>query len=62
MVWGTPVIAFPRGALTEVVEPRRTGFLVQNVAGMAEAMHRADEIDFGHATPRPRAPRSPSTE
>ncbi len=45
MACGTPVIAFPHGALTDVVEPGRTGFLVRDVAGMAAAMHRAAEID-----------------
>ena len=42
---GTPVIAFPAGALTEVVEDGRTGFLVENVAAMADAIARAGLID-----------------
>lgn len=42
---GTPVIAFPRGALRETVEDGRTGFLVEGIAGMAEAIGRAHEID-----------------
>ena len=41
---GTPVIAFRSGALPEVVEHGRTGFLVDDVAGMAEAIRRAPEI------------------
>ena len=42
---GTPVIAFPRGALVETVEHGRTGFLVEDVAAMAEAIGRAAEMD-----------------
>ncbi len=42
---GTPVIAFRNGALPEVVEDGRTGFLVDDVAGMAEAMRRVHLID-----------------
>lgn len=42
---GTPVVAFPNGALSDVVEDGRTGFLVHDVAAMAEAMRRAVEFD-----------------
>lgn len=42
---GTPVVAFPSGALAEVVENGRTGFLVNSVAEMAEAIGRVSEID-----------------
>lgn len=42
---GTPVLAFPSGALAEVVESGRTGFLVDSVADMAEAIGRVSEID-----------------
>lgn len=42
---GTPVIAFPNGALPEVVEDGVTGFLVPNAMAMADAIHRADRID-----------------
>ena len=42
---GTPVIAFPAGALGEIVEHGRTGFLVSDEHEMAEAIARADEID-----------------
>jgi len=42
---GTPVIAFPAGALPEIVEHGKTGFIVEDVRGMAEAMKHADRID-----------------
>ena len=42
---GTPVVAFAVGALPEIVEHGRTGFLVRDVAEMAAAMSRAGEID-----------------
>lgn len=42
---GTPVIAFPAGALGEIVEHGRTGFLVADEREMAEAIGRAGEID-----------------
>jgi hypothetical protein len=42
---GTPVVAFPQGALVDVIEHRRTGFLVDNIAEMAVAMARAGELN-----------------
>ncbi len=42
---GSPVIAFPSGALSEIVEHGRTGFLVRSAAEMAEAISRIDRID-----------------
>lgn len=42
---GTPVIAYRAGALTDIVEHGRTGFLVDTVEEMAEAMARADTLD-----------------
>ena len=44
---GTPVIAFRNGALPEVVEDGHTGFLVEDVDGMAAAIRRVDAIDPG---------------
>lgn len=42
---GTPVIAFPNGALAETVEHARTGFLVQDVDGMASAIRDVGLLD-----------------
>ena len=36
MACGTPVIAFPRGALPEIVQHEITGYLVQDIGEMAE--------------------------
>lgn len=41
---GTPVVAFPNGALAETVETGRTGFLVDTVEDMARAIGRCGEI------------------
>jgi glycosyltransferase involved in cell wall biosynthesis len=43
---GTPVIAYPSGALSGIVEHGRTGFLARGVEGMAAALRRAREIDL----------------
>lgn len=42
---GTPVIAFPSGALPEIVEQGHTGYLVNDAAEMAEAIRMTDRID-----------------
>lgn len=42
---GTPVIAFPAGALAEIVEDGVTGFLVNSEEEMANAIDRAGQID-----------------
>lgn len=42
---GTPVVAFDRGALREIVDDGRTGFLVRDVPQMADAIANADSID-----------------
>jgi glycosyltransferase involved in cell wall biosynthesis len=42
---GTPVIAFPSGALPESVEHGRTGFLVDDAEAMAAAIARLESIE-----------------
>ena len=42
---GTPVIAFAAGALPEIVEHGRTGFIVRDAADMADAMRHVGDID-----------------
>ncbi len=42
---GTPVIAFPSGALPEIIEEGKTGFLVQNEQEMADAINRVKTLD-----------------
>lgn len=42
---GTPVIAFPSGALGEIIEHGRTGFLVNDEREMAEAIGAVGAID-----------------
>ena len=45
MASGTPVVAFPNGALPEIVEPGVTGFLVRDTAEMADAIAQAARLD-----------------
>ena len=42
---GTPVIAFPSGALPEIVEHGRTGFLVKDEREMAQAIRAAGSLE-----------------
>jgi len=45
MAAGTPVIAFRRGAAPEIVAHGETGFIVDDVEGMAQAVRRVEAID-----------------
>lgn len=45
MACGTPVLGLSRGAVSEVVEDGRTGFVRPTVDGLAEAVGRLGEID-----------------
>jgi glycosyltransferase involved in cell wall biosynthesis len=42
---GTPVIAYRTGALPEIIEHGRTGYLVSNVREMARAIATVDKLD-----------------
>lgn len=44
MACGTPVIAFNRGSMPELITPK-TGFVVDNIPQMVEAMKKVDKID-----------------
>jgi CelD/BcsL family acetyltransferase involved in cellulose biosynthesis/glycosyltransferase involved in cell wall biosynthesis len=41
---GTPVVAYPAGALAQIVDHGRTGFIVRHVDELGEAMLRAAEL------------------
>ena len=45
MACGTPVIAYPRGSVPEVIEEGVTGFMVTDVDGAVRAVKRVGEID-----------------
>jgi len=45
MACGTPVVAFARGALSEVVQQEETGWIVHSLREMAEAAKHAQSID-----------------
>lgn len=45
MASGTPVIAFPFGSASEVIEDGKTGFLVKDEEEMVEAVAKIDRLD-----------------
>jgi glycosyltransferase involved in cell wall biosynthesis len=45
MMSGTPVIAFNRGSVPEIIEPNKNGFIVANVDEMIEAIPAVDKLD-----------------
>ena len=45
MACGTPVIAFRRGSMGELIEDGKTGYLVEDVAGAVAALERAPDLD-----------------
>lgn len=44
MACGTPVVAFDRGSVPEIVKDGKTGFIVKNVWQMAKAVEKIDQI------------------
>jgi glycosyltransferase involved in cell wall biosynthesis len=44
MAAGTPVVAFPSGALSEIITHQQTGFLVNSAEEMAEAITEVESI------------------
>jgi glycosyltransferase involved in cell wall biosynthesis len=44
MACGTPVIAFNRGSVPEVIDHGVTGFICDDVPGAVIALHRIDEL------------------
>jgi len=45
MACGTPVIAYPNGAVPEVVKNKKTGFIVRNIKEMTKAIKNINTID-----------------
>jgi len=48
MACGTPVIAFRRGSVPEIITEQETGFIVDSVDGAVAAVQRLDSIDRAH--------------
>ena len=45
MATGTPVIAYPRGSMSELIRDGLNGFLVSDLEAAEAALHRVDELD-----------------
>ena len=45
MACGTPVIAFGRGSVPEIIKNGVTGFIVRSIREMAAAIKKVDQID-----------------
>ena len=45
MACGTPVIAYPRGSMPELIKDGKTGFLVNNVSQLVSAMKKAGSLN-----------------
>ena len=45
MMCGTPVIAFNRGSMAEIIVEGHTGFLVNNISEAVKAIEKLDQID-----------------
>ena len=45
MACGTPVIAFPRGSMSELIDDGTTGFLVTDLDAAIAAVGRANAVD-----------------
>ncbi|MCF6241926.1 MAG: glycosyltransferase, partial [Bacteroidales bacterium] len=45
MACGTPIIAFKRGSVPEVVKHNKTGYIVKNIDEMITAVNKIDKID-----------------
>jgi glycosyltransferase involved in cell wall biosynthesis len=45
MACGTPVVAFGRGSVPEVIVDGETGYIVNDVDGMVDALRRVDRIN-----------------
>ena len=45
MACGTPVIAFKRGSVPEVIKDKKTGFIVKNVDEAVKSLKKIDQID-----------------
>ncbi|TSC61200.1 MAG: group 1 glycosyl transferase [Parcubacteria group bacterium Gr01-1014_107] len=48
MSCGTPVIAFKKGSMPELVEDGKTGFVVKTMRGLLAAMRKVDKLDRGY--------------